>query len=103
MKRIAALLFPLMLLTAAVATADELERTVTMMAKIGSCSPPRFSPDGKRVAFLSNMTGSPQLFTIPATGGWPDQVTALDDPVGDLAWSPDGQWLAITVAPGGGL
>jgi dipeptidyl aminopeptidase/acylaminoacyl peptidase len=103
MKRIAALLLPLMLLAATVATADELERTVTMMAKIGSCSSPRFSPDGKRVAFLSNMTGSPQLFTIPATGGWPDQVTALDDPVGDLAWSPDGQWLAIMVAPGGGL
>ena len=103
MKRIAALLLPLMLLTSVAARADELERTVTMMAKVGSCSSPIFSPDGKRVAFLSNMTGSPQLFVIPADGGWPEQVTALDDPVGGVAWSPDGRWLAISVAPGGGL
>jgi dipeptidyl aminopeptidase/acylaminoacyl peptidase len=105
MKRLAlSLLFlPLMLLATTIAAADELERTVTMMAKVGSCSSPTFSPDGKRVAFLSNMTGSPQVFIVPADGGWPDQVTALDDPVGGLVWSPDGQWLAISVSPGGGL
>lgn len=104
MKRIAALLLPLMLLTTPLAAAgDDLQRTVTMMAKIGSCNSPRFSPDGKRVAFLSNMSGVPQLFLVPAAGGWPEQVTVLDDPVGSVAWSPDGNWLAITVAPGGGL
>ncbi len=30
-------------------------------------------------------------------------VTALEDPVGAVEWSPDGAWLAIAVAPGGGM
>jgi Tol biopolymer transport system component len=30
-------------------------------------------------------------------------VTALEDPVGGVAWSPEGDWLAISVAPGGGM
>ncbi len=30
-------------------------------------------------------------------------VTALEDPVGAVEWSPDGEWLAIAVAPGGGM
>jgi Tol biopolymer transport system component len=35
--------------------------------------------------------------------GFPRLVTAFDDPVGFVTWSPDGQWLAFNVAPGGGL
>jgi dipeptidyl aminopeptidase/acylaminoacyl peptidase len=83
--------------------ADDLEEKVRMMAKIGFSSAPVFSPDGKRIAFISNMSGSPQVWTVAATGGWPDQVTALDDPVSGLNWSPNGEWLALQVAPGGGL
>jgi len=73
------------------------------MAKIGFCSSPSFSPDGRTIAFVSNMTGVPQIFTVSAAGGWPDQVTAFDDPVGFVSWSPDGSRLAFTLAPGGGM
>ena len=82
---------------------SDLERSVAAMVKIGSCSNPSFSPDGKKIAFVSNMTGIPQIFVVDSAGGWPEQVTAFDDPVGGLAWSPDGAWLAFTLAPGGGM
>ncbi len=82
---------------------DDLEATVSRMAKIGASSSPSFSPDGSRVAFLSNLSGVPQVWIVPSEGGWPSMVTALEDPVDGVAWSPDGGWLAISVAPGGGM
>jgi dipeptidyl aminopeptidase/acylaminoacyl peptidase len=83
--------------------ASELERSVTLMAQIGSCSSPSFSPDGRQVAFVTNLSGSPQIWTVPSAGGFPERVVALDDPVGFVVWSPDGEWLAFTLAPGGGM
>lgn len=82
---------------------DDLNRTVALMAKIGACSSPSFSPDGKRMAFVSNMNGMPQVWTVATDGGFPVLVTAQDDPVGFVTWSPDGAWLAFNVAPGGGF
>jgi dipeptidyl aminopeptidase/acylaminoacyl peptidase len=73
------------------------------MAKIGSCWSPTFSPDGGRVAFVSNLGGLPQVWAVGAGGGWPEPVTALDDQVQGVAWSPSGEWLAFSLAPGGGM
>lgn len=100
MKQIASLLA---LSLALAAHADDLDRSVAMMAKVASAGGPSFSPDGKRIAFITNISGMPQVWIVPAAGGWPDQVTALDDPVSGLEWSPSGEWLALQVAPGGGL
>ncbi|MGZ8796489.1 MAG: S9 family peptidase [Thermoanaerobaculia bacterium] len=102
MRKLAALLIGLAL-PALPALPDDLERTVAMMAKIGSATSPAFSADGKRVAFLTNLSGSPQIWVVPADGGYPEQVTALDDPVTAIEWSPSGEWIAMQVAPGGGL
>jgi len=33
------------------------------------------SPDGRTVFYASNVTGDPQLWSVPATGGWPIQLT----------------------------
>ncbi len=82
---------------------ETLRTSVASMARIGFCFSPSFSPDGKRLAFLSNLTGVPQVWTVATEGGWPRSVTALDDPVGNVKWSPDGTVLAIEVAPGGGM
>jgi len=82
---------------------DELERAVTLMAKTGACSSPSFSPDGVNIAFISNMSGVPQVYVMPAAGGFPVQVTALEDAVDGVIWSPTGEYLAFSVAPGGGL
>jgi dipeptidyl aminopeptidase/acylaminoacyl peptidase len=100
MKRAVALIVLLAPLTL---RADDLETTVAMLAKIGSASSPAFAGDGTRLAFVSSMSGSPQVWSVHRNGGWPDQRTAFDDPVSDIRSSPDGQWIAVQVAPGGGL
>lgn len=85
-------------------TADlALTRSVTALAKVGGAYAPTWSPDGTQIAYLTNLSGSPQVWVIAAAGGYPRQVTAFDDPVGDVAWSPDGQSLAYSLSPGGGL
>lgn len=73
------------------------------MAKIGFANSPSFSADGKRIAFLTNLSGSPQVWSVPADGGYPEQITTFDDPVTAIDWSPSGEWIALQVAPGGGL
>src|SRR6266536_552612 len=105
MKRpfVALLFLAVPLLAADPPVSGDLERSVAAMVKIGFCSGPSFSPDGKRIAFVSNLTGIPQIFTVSSAGGWPDQVTAFEDPVGSVSWSPEGSWLAFSLAPGGGM
>jgi dipeptidyl aminopeptidase/acylaminoacyl peptidase len=83
--------------------AEELTATVTRMARVGSCFSPSFSPDGRNLAVICDLSGTPQVWTTPSSGGWPTQVTALEDPVTRVEWAPTGNWLAISVAPGGGM
>jgi dipeptidyl aminopeptidase/acylaminoacyl peptidase len=82
---------------------DELTATVTAMARVGRAFAPSFSPDGKQIAYITDLTGVPQVWRVPAAGGYPQQVTALADPIGGVEWSPKNDWLAISVLPGGGL
>jgi dipeptidyl aminopeptidase/acylaminoacyl peptidase len=76
---------------------------VQRMAKVASCFAPSFSPDGSQIAFISNLSGVPQVWVVPVEGGWPREVTALEDPVTGIEWSPDGAWIAVNVAPDGGM
>src|SRR5437763_999160 len=83
---------------------DDLTASVEKLARVSSSFGPSLSPDGKRVAFLSNRGGLPQVWIAEVDQGVPPkQVGAFEDPVSDVEWSPDGKWLALLVAPGGGL
>ncbi len=56
---------------------------------------PSFSADGKTVYFLSAKSGSSQLYSIPASGGTPKQLTAFNTDVGGYRLSPDGKRIAF--------
>jgi dipeptidyl aminopeptidase/acylaminoacyl peptidase len=77
--------------------------TVERFARVGSASSPDFSPDGKWVSFIANLSGVPQVWIVSAGGGYPHMVTNSSDPVNQAVWSPTSDWLAVSVAPGGGL
>jgi dipeptidyl aminopeptidase/acylaminoacyl peptidase len=53
-----------------------------------------WSPDGKQVAFISNISGRNNLWLVPASGGWPTQLTISDQRQAQPVWSPDGTWIA---------
>jgi len=74
-----------------------------LLAKVGRCWSPSFSPDGAQLAYISDMTGSPQAWRIAVNGGFPTAVTAFEAQVTRVIWSPDGEWLAVESAPGGGM
>src|SRR5579862_3426295 len=50
----------------------------------------RWSPDSKRIAFISNRGGSSQVWVMNADGSQPRQVTSLSTEAGGVLWSPDG-------------
>lgn len=62
---------------------------------------PSFSPDGQRVAFLTDITGLPQVWIVDAAGGWPDQLTFGTDRVSAVAFSPTEDWLLFSRDAGG--
>jgi len=53
-----------------------------------------WSPDGKTVAFISNISGRNNLWLVSAEGGWPVQLTISDRRQAAPAWSPDSKWIA---------
>ncbi len=86
-----------------VAAEADLESSVARMAKIGGCWSPSLSPDGRQLAFVSDLNGVPQVWVVETAAGFPRLITALDDQVGGVSWSPDGEWLVFSLAPGGGM
>ncbi|HKM84827.1 MAG TPA: S9 family peptidase [Terriglobales bacterium] len=54
-----------------------------------------WSPDGKTVAFVSNLSGRNNLWLVPSEGGWPMQLTVSDQRQTQPTWSPDGKWIAF--------
>jgi dipeptidyl aminopeptidase/acylaminoacyl peptidase len=62
----------------------------------GSDRSPRWSPDGKTLAFISSRQGGPQIWALPLPGGEARPVTHIGDGVGEFYWRPDGQgFLAV--------
>ncbi len=82
---------------------EKLKEDIIALANIGNCRAGSYLSNGKEIVFLSSLSGSPQIWKIPSTGGWPIQLTAFGDPVTAMKPSPKGDWIAFLLAPGGGL
>jgi tricorn protease len=71
-----------------------------LTAHIGRDAFPRFSPDGKMIAFTSNRMGNDDVFVVPASGGEPRQLTfnTVNDTV--LYWTPDSRRVIFATQRG---
>ena len=59
---------------------------------------PRWSPDGKWLAFESDRTGKAQIYLMPVAGGEARALTSIATEAGQPVWSPDGKRLAFVSA-----
>jgi len=63
----------------------------------GECSVPRFSPDGKNIAFVGRDEGHPEIFVIPAAGGLSKRLTYMGGLVCNLCgWTADGKEIVFS-------
>jgi dipeptidyl aminopeptidase/acylaminoacyl peptidase len=57
---------------------------------------PKFSPNGKKLAFVSNREGGSQIWLLDLAGGDPVKATSFPTEVSGYEWSPDGKWFVVT-------
>lgn len=77
----------------------------SLVAAWGSWAP-TMTPDGSRVAYLSDRSGRPEVWVQDVDLARPAPATRIrltDDPVLAVHWSADGAWLACAIATDGGV
>jgi Tol biopolymer transport system component len=78
------------------------ENSGRLIASSYSQEEPAYSPDGSRIAFASDRTGSPEIWLSNPRGGTLVQLTVLSSSwVGSPRWSPDGSEIAFDSATEG--
>lgn len=78
-------------------TTYDIERYLNIRSAYGGS----FSPDGERLAFLMDTTGTPQVWTVDGPGKWPVQRTFYDDRVTFADYSPERHELVFGKDQGG--
>jgi TolB protein len=79
------------------ASAAELEISIPIQITHAQNFDPSPSPDGKKLVFISMLSGKEQLFTMDADGRNIAQLTRDDADHEDLSWSPDGKKIAFVL------
>ena len=59
---------------------------------------PKWSPDGKKIAFVSNRNGKNNLYCLNLAGGEAERLTDLKTGINDFKWSTTGNQIAFTSA-----
>jgi dipeptidyl aminopeptidase/acylaminoacyl peptidase len=66
------------------------------LTRTGKDSSPKWSPDGKTIAFLSARSGDSQVYLLSMDGGEAHAITKLSTGADIVKWSPDGKTIAFT-------
>jgi dipeptidyl aminopeptidase/acylaminoacyl peptidase len=78
---------------------DELRQAIRLTSHPRRDDTPRWSPDGRRLAFLSDRSADAeagaQIFLLNPLGGEPVQLTSHKAPIQNFEWSPDGRLIAF--------
>jgi dipeptidyl aminopeptidase/acylaminoacyl peptidase len=89
--------------------ADGSHEPIALTTAPQSSNNPRWSPDGKAIAFLSarpmpgdaaSDTARTQIWLLPLGGGEPQRVTSLLNGVSSFQWSPDGTRMVVVSRSG---
>src|SRR5512141_1909251 len=75
--------------------------TIQQYLNIRSASSPTFSPDAKHLAYLSNVSGTNQIWTIDLPNGAPRQLTRYEDGISFVRWLPEGNGIIFGKSQGG--
>jgi len=75
----------------------DIERYLNVRSAYGAS----FGPDGERLSFLMNTTGTPQIWTLDEPRSWPEQRTFYDERVTFASWSPERPELIFGMDEGG--
>ena len=62
-----------------------------------SATNPAFSPDGRKISFISSRDGSRQVYKMYVDGGEASKITSAENGVNSYSWSPDGSHIAYTM------
>jgi len=73
---------------------------IARFLNVRTASAPSLSPDGRQLAFRTQISGTPQLWVVDVAGGWPRQLT-FGESVTFHAWSPAGDWIVYGTDRGG--
>jgi dipeptidyl aminopeptidase/acylaminoacyl peptidase len=73
---------------------------IARFLNVRTASAPSLSPDGRHLAFRTQISGTPQLWVVDVAGGWPRQLT-FGESVTFHAWSPAGDWIVYGTDRGG--
>jgi dipeptidyl aminopeptidase/acylaminoacyl peptidase len=60
-----------------------------------------WSPDGKEILLVTNLSGRKNLWKVSSSGGWPIQLSQSDEAQADPTYSPDGKWVIYQQDKGG--
>jgi dipeptidyl aminopeptidase/acylaminoacyl peptidase len=87
-----------------VALSADVRLAVTEIASAAGAWCPALSPEGDRIAYVTDRSGLPRLETAWLSQETPPAVlSGPEEEVVSVAWSPDGAWLAYLVSPGGSI
>ena len=81
--------------------ASQIRLGIEPYLEIRSAKSPAVAPDGELLAYLSDESGTHQIWLRPLAGGAPWRLTDMPEPVGSIAFNPKSRDLLFTMDCGG--